>query len=497
MTTGRLVWLTTVALLAFVTVTTMFGPASESSFEHRQLLFSLVVVSSVVCIVGATIVIALADKRELAEIGLLGSALMAASVMPLVHGLVTPGVLYDDTAAFRTSAFLSLPVAVAVAAPLFTPHSRFGRWASRRWRDWTLLSLLGVFAIASVVVAYPSLIAVPAAGSAAAIVMAVCFAVGVLLLSLRQLRYYDLGQQPANLIASLALATLAVTALMPLDTKAYSTGFWWLHLAGVAGVIGSCIGLAVSKRMAPSAHDLLAPVLTRDPLVAFELGLSPTVHRFVASLEDESPETRDHVVRTAETAIRVGERFHMSARQLRDLGLAALLHDVGKRGIPAEILDKPTRLTDEEYEIVKLHAVDGEQMLLAEPTLTAVAPIVRSHHERVDGGGYPDGLAGEAIPLASRIIATCDALDAMTHEHRHRSALTLGMAMAVLREHAGSQWDAHVVDHVMAVVPTMLSTPGLDHVGRSSNAKSSIDFADNAMVPQDVNELLIAVDAEI
>ena len=341
------------------------------------------------------------------------------------------------------------------------------------------------------------MISAPEAGSTASVVIAAVFALGMMNLSLRQLRLHDLGRQPANLVAALALATLAVTSFTPTVSSNYSAGFWWLRLAGVIGVIGSCIGLAVSKRMTSSAHDLLAPVLTRDPLVAFELGLSPTVHRFVTTLEQKSPETREHVVRTAETAIRVGERFHMSARELRELGLAALLHDVGKVTIPAEILDKPTRLTAEEYEIVKGHAVASEHMLRAEPTLAPVAPIVRSHHERVDGNGYPDGLAGDAIPLASRIIAACDALDAMTHEHRFRGALSLAMAMAVLREHAGSQWDRRVVEQLMAVVPSMLATPGLEHVGRGQYAAPTRELAGDPVAAHDVDELLIAVDAEI
>jgi HD-GYP domain-containing protein (c-di-GMP phosphodiesterase class II) len=136
-------------------------------------------------------------------------------------------------------------------------------------------------------------------------------------------------------------------------------------------------------------------------------------------------------------------------------------------------------------------------MLLAEPTLAPVAPLVRSHHERVDGNGYPDGLAGDAIPLASRIIAACDALDAMTHEHRFRRALPLGLAMAVLREHAGSQWDRRVVDQLMAVVPSMLATPGLEHVGRGQHAEPSTELDGVSVGAHDVDELLIAVDAEI
>jgi putative nucleotidyltransferase with HDIG domain len=253
--------------------------------------------------------------------------------------------------------------------------------------------------------------------------------------------------------------------------------------------------MAVSKRMSKTAHAVLAPVLTRDPLVAFELGLSPVVHRFVASLEAKDGETRDHVIRTAEMAVRVGERFHLPARQLRDLGLAALLHDIGKLDTPLEILEKPTRLTPEEYAIVKQHAVDGERMLLAEATLADVAAIVRSHHERIDGQGYPDGLSGDAIPLAARIIAVCDAFDAMTHEHRFREAMVPSMAFAVLREHAGSQWDAKVIEHVIAVLPAIENGHGLVAVGKDASSGRQIES--NATPAEDVNELLIAVDAEI
>jgi HD-GYP domain-containing protein (c-di-GMP phosphodiesterase class II) len=495
MTPGRCAWLAAVAIVVGVTVATMVGPLSDATFTSPSLLFSLVTVSAVACVLGATIVIALADKRSLAEIGLLGSALMAASVMPLVHGLVTPGVLYDETAAFRTAAFLSLPVATLVVAPLLVPHSAFGRWAARRWRDWTLLALLGVFVLASVVVAFPTAIEVPGPTEPVTIAITAGLVVVLLALSLRQLRYYDLGSQPANLVASLSLVVLAVTALMPLSTTDYTVGFWWTHIAGVVGVMGACVGLAVSKRMSRNVHDVLAPVLARDPLVAFELGLSPVVHRFVASIDDKDEQTRDHVVRTAEMAIRVGERCHLSARQLRELGLAALLHDVGKLETPSEILDKPSRLTPEEYEIVKLHAVAGERMLTAEPGLAAVATIVRSHHERIDGRGYPDGLVGDEIPLASRIIAVCDALDAMTHEHRFRAAMQPGMAFSVLREHQGSQWDAQVIDHVMAVLPAMATAGQLSDVGRGQRTHDRI--AINATGVEDVDDLLISVDAEI
>jgi HD-GYP domain-containing protein (c-di-GMP phosphodiesterase class II) len=476
--------------LAAVTIATLIGPLASVEWIHPRGLFSLMTVAALACVISATVVIALADRTEMAEVGLLGTMLMGASVMPLVHGLVTPGVLFDSNEAFQTASFLTLPVALLAGAPLLAPHSGFGRWAARHWRDWTLLSLLGVFGIASLVVFAPDLIAAPAPRHWLTIAVTLAAVGAVASLSRRQMRFYDLGRQPANLVASVSLALLAVAGVAPLVATPFSVAFWWTHVAGALGVVGACCALAISKRLSPTAQDVLAPILTRDPLVAFELGLSPIVHDFVAELERKDEMTRDHVVRTGELAMRVGERFRLSAVELRDLGLAAMLHDVGKVNVPDSILKKPARLTAEEYEVMKLHPADGEAMLAAEPTLAAAARIVRSHHERFDGRGYPDGLVGREIPLASRIIAVCDALDAMTHDRQYRRAMPLNMAFAILREHAGSQWDEQVVEQVMAIVPTMTTVGTFDRVGRD-------DDLETTSIPDDIGELLVAVDAEI
>lgn len=484
-------WAFSLCTLILITLATMFGPIADHQWDRPQLLFSLVTVAAATCVIAATIVIAIADRRDMAEIGLLGTLLMAASVMPLVHGLVTPGVLFDAPEAFRTSSFLTMPIAVLVGLPLLAPHSNFGRWAARHWRDWTLLSLVGVFIVASLVVFFPESSAAPAPHNWINIVVSGGLVVALALLSMRHMRFFELGRQPANLVASFSIALLAVMALAPLSDRPYTAGFWLVHIAGAVGVVGACVGLAITKRMSPSANDVLAPILNRDPLVAFELGLSPTVHAFVSDLELKDQMTRDHVVRTGELAMRVGERFRLSAADLRDLGLAAMLHDVGKVNVPDSILKKPARLTVDEYDLMKLHTIDGEAMLAAEPGLVSAAHIVRSHHERFDGRGYPDGLVGRDIPLASRIIAVCDALDAMTHDRQYRQAMPVGMAFAILREHAGSQWDEEVVEQVIAVFPTMPVVSSFDEVGRPD--LTAID----ASIPDDVSELLATVDAEI
>jgi len=142
---------------------------------------------------------------------------------------------------------------------------------------------------------------------------------------------------------------------------------------------------------------------------------------------------------------------HLSVHRLRHTVLGALLHDVGKIGIDGAVLTKPGRLTDEEFHEIRRHAALGADMLLSVPSLAEVSPIVRAHHERYDGRGYPDGLAGTEIPLEARIVAACDAYDAMTNTRHYREGMGRDRAVSILREHAGSQWDPAIVEAVVAV----------------------------------------------
>jgi HD-GYP domain-containing protein (c-di-GMP phosphodiesterase class II) len=478
--------------VVLISLLTSFGPAADRIVDRPELLLGLSTGAALLSVFGATVVIALADRRELAEIGLLGTALMAASLLPLVHGLVTPGVIYDDTAAFRASSFLTLPVAIALGAPLLVPNSSFGRWASRRWHDWTLLTLLVVFLLAAVLAVSPDAIDVPSSGHPVTIVLSVAMAVCFVVLSLRQLTYYEIGRRSSNLIASVSLLFIGATAFQPMVAVQYGLGFWWFHLTGGVGVLGVLVGLLVMKWRSASAQEILAPLLAREPLVAFELGLSPIVHRFIADLDDKDEITRDHVIRTGELALRVGERFGLSGAEMRRLGLAAMLHDVGKLKTPDEILKKPAGLDASEYEVIKLHPVHGEEMLRAEPALAVAADIVRHHHERVDGGGYPDGLVGTEIPLASRIIACCDAWDAMTNDRPYRKAMSPAVATRIFREHAGTQWDPNVIDQVIATVMSSSSTGRLALVGREATTADDVELD-----PDEIERLLAAVDAEI
>jgi HD-GYP domain-containing protein (c-di-GMP phosphodiesterase class II) len=132
--------------------------------------------------------------------------------------------------------------------------------------------------------------------------------------------------------------------------------------------------------------------------------------------------------------------------------LAAELHDIGKAGIPEEILSKPSALDAAELQFIRTHTLIGERILRAAPSLAHTADLVRSSHEWVDGSGYPDGLRGEEIPLGARIIAVCDAFDAMTSQRPYRDAKTEEAALAELRRCAGTQFDPAIVELVCQLV---------------------------------------------
>ena len=170
------------------------------------------------------------------------------------------------------------------------------------------------------------------------------------------------------------------------------------------------------------------------------------------SLEAREPGLHDHSNDVADLSHRVGRRLGLPVEELDELVRAAELHDVGKVGIPDAILKKPAALDRFEWEFMHQHTILGERILNAAPALRPVGAIVRSTHERWDGRGYPDGLAGEQIPLGARIVAVCDAYDSMVSDRPYRSALGHAWACEELRREAGKQFDPTVVDAFLAEV---------------------------------------------
>lgn len=244
---------------------------------------------------------------------------------------------------------------------------------------------------------------------------------------------------------------------------AFADIYWYrrslvaLHLGGLLAAFAA--GVLIIGGSAATALGLVAAPL----MVASAVLVGAMSHRFIqAALQHSQFEsavssllealqardgyTGDHSKETLAMATAVADELELDEESRKELADVALLHDIGKIGIPNSILQKPGSLTDEEWETMRQHPIIGEQILAGVPGFEAVARAVRHEHERWDGGGYPDGIAGEDIPLASRIVFTCDAFHAMTSDRPYRAAMPITDAREELHKHAGSQFDPNVVE---------------------------------------------------
>ncbi len=170
-----------------------------------------------------------------------------------------------------------------------------------------------------------------------------------------------------------------------------------------------------------------------------------TIEALALAIEAKDQNTHDHLERVRVYAIEVAKQLSLPSEQLEALRAAALLHDIGKLAVPEHILSKPARLTPEEFEKMKIHPIVGAEILERVKFPYPVVPIVRSHHERWDGTGYPDGLKGEEIPIGARILSAVDCLDALASDRVYRKALPLDEAMQRVVEQAGRAYDPQVV----------------------------------------------------
>jgi len=188
----------------------------------------------------------------------------------------------------------------------------------------------------------------------------------------------------------------------------------------------------------------------RDALAQLNRGLETPILELVDAIEIKDQETFGHVRRVSRYALAIGRRLGLSPGDLRALVLAAEMHDVGKIGVPDSILAKPGPLTPDEFEVVKSHAQRGYAIARKVPALAGLAAVIRAHHERLDGSGYPQGLAGEQIPLLARIVAVADTYDALTSRRPYRAALSHLDAMAEIMSVRGRTLDPACVDALAA-----------------------------------------------
>jgi len=272
----------------------------------------------------------------------------------------------------------------------------------------------------------------------------------------------------AQIAADFGWATLCGTILDRAAGYRVPIGETWRNYAGIAQfdaiLTPVAVVVTVAAADAPLALLAIGPIVLmletfareRKERYAKAVELQRAYRGTVMLLSDvvefDDPYTGSHSRSVVDLVNATADEMKVDTRTRQELEFAAMLHDVGKIAIPKEILNKPAKLTADEFDVMKRHTIEGQHMLdRVGGLLGSVGEIVRSCHERWDGNGYPDGLKGEEIPLQARIVFACDAYNAMTTDRVYRPRLTNEAAIKELQDNAGTQFDPHVVDALTRV----------------------------------------------
>ncbi len=294
-------------------------------------------------------------------------------------------------------------------------------------------------------------------------------ATGILLLlaALRYARNYRLSRLPLHATIVAGIALLIESLLSFFFASVWRASWWEYHVLVLLGISTILYGLMLDYRRDASLTRTISALLVNGSLEALEQSYSEVLTGLVAAVEAKDAYTKGHSEKVARLAVQIGERLGMPPERLRVLYQAGLLHDIGKIGIADGILNKPGRLTPAEFAVVKGHPARSEEMIGRIPSLRPTLKAIRWHHERLDGSGYPDGIAGDAVPLEARVLAVADVFDAMRSGRSYRPALAGYVALAYLVENAGRLFDPYCVEamrEIAEVQDVRSAQPGIEHL---------------------------------
>jgi HD-GYP domain-containing protein (c-di-GMP phosphodiesterase class II) len=237
---------------------------------------------------------------------------------------------------------------------------------------------------------------------------------------------------------------------------------WWdYHVLLLIGFSAAVYAVVAEYRRSRSAEGAFSSVVLRNTLDQIAHGHPDALRPLVIAVEARDAYTRGHSTRVGELSVRIGEHMGLRAEVLRALAQGGLLHDIGKIGVPDQILNKPGVLTAEEREEIENHPAVGWEIVKQAPSLRGALAIVRYHHERVDGTGYPEGLEGDAIPVEARIAAVADVWDALTSDRAYRAAWAADQAVDMMTGGRGSHFAPDALDALLE----LLEREGIPTVG--------------------------------
>ena len=412
--------------------------------------FHFYVVSAASLLAAAVSVVLIISARSVRDTRILFLALCFFSLGMIfaIHGLTTPGELYEaPTAALQRSPWLSTLAASlcamlsVIAIPRFVERSRFKLPEA-------------TFAVAAFLICVYFVVSLASPDWAEGFPTQEAWfrhlltAVTIGLLSFAALRYYQsylFARLPSQLAVGVGLVLLAEAQVSLNFGEVWYYGWWMYHFLFLASFATVLAGWTRELLRARSAGAISEAIAMRDALTQLNRGRTADLVTLADQIESHDLETFRHVDRVAAFSYAIGRDLGFGPGRLRQLVLAAQMHDIGKIGLPPYILKKPGKLTEDEFSLMRLHPGKGHEIVGRLPGLEPLANIIRHHHERFDGTGYPDKKAGGHIPLEARIISVADTFDALTSQRPYREMLSVERAKDELQRVAGSQLDPSCV----------------------------------------------------
>jgi putative nucleotidyltransferase with HDIG domain len=431
------------ALAAFPTAAGHFFARDKVSFGG-MLHFGGVGLTALAATAAAVALTIIGARRNDGRTVLVGTAFSVMAALLALHGIATPDILmgYNGVVSFTGGA--TLPIGGAIFALAAVPEFRRPRVGVLLMLQGVLLA--GVVGLGLLAFAFPQLVpAVPEAGSPAALTL---LAVGLAfygVLGWRALRTFLLTHRHADLIVFVGIAWLAAALPPAMLLQYYELGWWLGHGFELLGIAIVGVPVALDLRRSAQSRPLTGDLSACELVSSEEAFLGSHVRALMVSLAEKDEYTEEHTRRVALRAVQVGEELGLSPVRLRELATGAIVHDIGKLAVPDSVLKKPGKLSTDEFEAVKRHSEKGYRTLKELGFREPVRRLVLDHHERLDGTGYPRGIAGPAISLDARILAVCDVYDALISTRVYRDAFTHEQAMAILREEAGHKLDRRCV----------------------------------------------------
>jgi HD domain len=391
-------------------------------------------------------------RRHDARPALVGTAFTVMASLLVVHGLASPGVIAGMNGIGALTGAATIPAGGAILALAAFPGVRNHRNVDRIiWLQGALMA--GVIALGVLALAFPGVVPrIPAPRSAAAWALLVVGLAFYGLIGLRAWRTVKLARRAADVLVLVGIAWLAA-ALIPALTQNYQALGWWVgHGLEVAGILLVATPVALDLLRAAPSRPLAGDLRGAELVSAEEAFLGSQVRSLTRLLAEKDVYTEGHTRRVALLAVRVGEELGIPAARLRELAIGGLLHDIGKLSVPDAILKKPGSLDDHEFEVVRRHPGWGHALLGELGFSPRIRRLVRDHHERLDGAGYPCGVSAVDLQLETRVLTVCDVYDALRSRRVYRDAWDHHRALALLRSEVGAAFDARCVEALERVL---------------------------------------------